>query len=113
MGKERVGLVLDTWHLWTAGVPWSQVATIDPSLIVCAHIGDSVWHRQVNWSDDDRNVLPGDGVVPLPQAVAAITETGFPGPWSVELLGSPSGWEPAALAAEMLRRARSILGRFE
>jgi sugar phosphate isomerase/epimerase len=39
-GRDNVGLCLDTFHLWTAGTPWDEVAQLDPSLIVVAHLSD-------------------------------------------------------------------------
>jgi sugar phosphate isomerase/epimerase len=114
VGRDRVGLVLDTWHLWTTGVSWSAVAAVDPALIACAHIGDGRPRSGPVWSDDDRNALAGDGIVPLAEGVAAIRRTGFTGPWSVELLGDTGALpeplrDPPALAAELLLRARRVL----
>jgi sugar phosphate isomerase/epimerase len=108
VGLDRVRIVLDTWHLWTAGVPWSKVAELDPAVIACAHIGDGRPRAARSWSDADRNVLPGDGIVPLNDGIAAIRSTGFEGPWAVEILGRIDG-DPAGIAAELKRRALWLL----
>ena len=111
VGTKRVGLVLDTWHLWTSGTPWQEVADLDPHLIVCAHISDTGPRVGAKWSDHDRTELPGDGILPLRRAIQAICSTGFDGVWAVELLSKRHWeWEPAVLANELLRRARSLLG---
>ena len=110
VGRARVGLVLDTWHLWTSHTPWEEVARLDPSALVCAHLSDSKAQTRDTWSDADRAALPGDGVVPLREGVDAIRATGFDGVWSVEM-HSPhhAEWLPAVLATELLDRAQRIL----
>ena len=110
VGSERVGLCLDTWHLWTSGAPWEDVARLDRALIVCAHISDTHPRKGAAWRDADRTALPGDGILPLEEGVAAIRATGYDGPWSVEMLSEHHWeWDPDALAAELLRRTRSLL----
>lgn len=111
VGRDRVGLVLDTWHLWTSGVSWDEVAGVDPMLVCCAHLGDTAPRGGASWSDDDRSMLPGDGVLPLQDAIAAIRATGYNGVWAVELLSRRHReWDPAVLAGELMRRTRWLLG---
>lgn len=111
VGRDRVGLVMDTWHLWTGGVSWNDVSEVDPALICCAHLGDTEPKKGAVWSDDDRTALPGDGVLPLRDAIDAIRATGYDGVWSVEILGlRHREWDPAILAREMITRARGLLG---
>ncbi|MGW6791600.1 sugar phosphate isomerase/epimerase family protein [Streptomyces chartreusis] len=106
VGRERVGLVLDTWHLWTSGTSWAEVAGLDPALIVCVQIGDTGPMSGPQWRDADRTALPGDGLIPLTEAVDAIRSTGFQGDWSIEMLSARHWeWEPQVLAADLLRRA--------
>jgi sugar phosphate isomerase/epimerase len=110
IGSDRVGLVLDTWHLWTAGARLEEVAALDPHLIVCAQISDSSPKCGATWSDDDRTALPGDGIVPLDELIDAISRTGYAGVWSLEILSRRHWeWEPQLLAMELLRRARMLL----
>lgn len=110
VGTDRIGLVLDTWHLWAAGESWEDVALVNPDLIVTSHISDSGPRSGPRWSDEDRTVLPGDGLIPLDQAVTAIAATGFRGPWATEIL-SPyyREWHPEALAVELYNRSHSLL----
>jgi sugar phosphate isomerase/epimerase len=109
-GRGNVGLCLDTFHLWTGGTPWDEVAALDPSLIVAAHVSDVTPRRGEEWSDADRDVLPGDGILPLKEGIAAIRATGYDRLWSVEMLG-PYHWEwdPAVLARELKQRAEWLL----
>lgn len=108
--RDNVGLCVDTFHLWTGGTPWDEVAALDPSLIVAAHISDVTPRQGEEWSDADRDVLPGDGILPLKEGIAAIRATGYDGLWSVELLGAYHWeWDPAVLARELKHRADFFL----
>jgi sugar phosphate isomerase/epimerase len=108
--RGNVGLCVDTFHLWTGGTPWDEVAALDPSLIVVAHISDVTPRKGEEWSDTDRDVLPGDGILPLKEGIAAIRATGYDGLWSVELLGAYHWeWDPVVLAWELKRRTESLL----
>jgi sugar phosphate isomerase/epimerase len=109
-GRDNVGLCLDTFHLWTGGTSWDQVAALDPALIVVAHLSDVTPRQGQEWSDDDRDVLPGDGILPLGEGIAAIRATGYEGLWSVEMLGAHHWeWDPVVLAHELKRRAERLL----
>ena len=110
IGHERIGLVLDTWHLWTAGTPWRAVADLDPAIISCVHIGDCKPRAGETWSDEDRTALPGEGVVPLVEAIDAIRSTGFNGTWSVEILGKEfEHWSPENLARSLFEHTTRLL----
>ena len=108
--RENVGLVVDVFHLWAAGATWEEIAALDPELIVCAHMGDATPRKGEEWTDDDRGALPGDGIMPLKEAIAAVRATGYDGVWTVEVW-SPRHWEwdPALVAHELKRRAVALL----
>jgi sugar phosphate isomerase/epimerase len=108
--RTNVGLCIDTFHLWTGGTPWDEVAKLDPSLIVVAHISDVTPRRGEEWSDADRDVLPGDGILPLREGIEAIRAAGYDDLWSVEMLGDYHWeWEPLVLARELRLRAERFL----
>jgi sugar phosphate isomerase/epimerase len=109
-GRDNIGLCLDTFHLWTAGTSWEEVAALDPALIAVAHISDVLPRQGDEWSDADRDVLPGDGILPLGEGIEAIRATGYDELWSVEMLGAYHWeWDPSDLAAELKRRAEALL----
>ena len=109
--RDNLGMVVDTWHIWTAGVPWEDVAALDSDLIVCAHISDTNPKQGSHWHDDDRTALPGDGILPLKEGVEAIQATGYDGVWSVEMLSHRHWeWDPEILARELKRRTEILLG---
>jgi sugar phosphate isomerase/epimerase len=110
-GRSNVGLCLDTFHLWTAGSPWDEVAKVDPSLIVVAHISDVTPMQGEIWSDADRDVLPGEGILPVQEGIEAIQATGYDGLWCVEMMGAHHWeWDPYVLAQELRERAGALLG---
>lgn len=110
VGADRVGLCLDTWHLWTAGTPWEDVAALDPDLIVCVHLGDTEARSGPAWRDADRTALPGEGVLPLRDAIDAILATGYDGSWAVEMKSERHWeWDPQVLAGAVLQRARLLM----
>jgi len=110
VGADRVGLCLDTWHLWTSGTAWEDVAALDPQLIACVHIGDTEARSGPEWSDADRSALPGEGILPLRDAIDAILATGYDGSWAVEMKSERHWeWDPQVLAAAVLQRARLLL----
>lgn len=117
-GRDNVGLCLDTFHLWTGGTSWEEVAAIDSDLIHVVHISDVTPRKGEEWSegrrgfgfDSDRDVLPGDGILPLKEAVAALRATGYDGLWSIEIIGAKHWeWDPFELARELKRCTESIL----
>jgi sugar phosphate isomerase/epimerase len=110
VGVDHVGLCLDTWHLWTSGTPWEEVAALDPALILSVHLSDTAARSGPQWRDQDRTALPGDGILPLREAVEAIRATGYDGIWAVEMKSERHWeWDPEILASTILERARLLL----
>ena len=109
-GRGNIGLCLDTFHLWTADTSWDEVAALDAGLIVVAHLSDVMPRRGSEWSDADRDVLLGDGILPLQEGIEAIRSTGYDGLWCVESLGAYYWeWDPFVLAQELKQRADRLL----
>ncbi|MGL5829429.1 MAG: sugar phosphate isomerase/epimerase family protein, partial [Angustibacter sp.] len=110
IGPTRLRLVADTWHLWTSDQDWVELAELPGHWISTAHLSDCGPKQGAFWADSDRTALPGDGLVPLPEAVAAIAATGFSGPWAVELFSDYyREWEPDRLARELHRRVVQLI----
>jgi sugar phosphate isomerase/epimerase len=110
VGVDRTGLCLDTWHLWTAGTPWEDVAALDARLIAAVHLSDTQPRSGPQWHDRDRTALPGEGILPLRAAIDAITATGYTGSWAVEMKSEHHWeWDPEVLAIAIMERARPIL----
>jgi sugar phosphate isomerase/epimerase len=80
--RENFGICLDTWNIW-------QDADVEAEILAC---GDRIFVVQVSdWrtprSYQDRLVV-GQGEIPFPVLLGAIHESGFRGPYSLEIFSS-------------------------
>jgi sugar phosphate isomerase/epimerase len=108
--RDNIGLNIDTFHIWAGGTPWEEVAKLDSGMIVVVHLSDATPRRGEEWSDLDRGVFPGDGIIPLKEGIAAIRSTGFDGPWAIEMISAYYWeWDPFTLAREARVRAEALL----
>lgn len=108
--RENIGLNVDTFHIWAGGTPWEEVARLDPRMIVVVHLSDATPRRGEQWSDLDRGVFPGDGIIPLKEGVTAIRSTGYDGAWAIEMISDYYWeWDPFVLAREAKLRAEALL----
>jgi sugar phosphate isomerase/epimerase len=114
VGKPNLGLVIDFWHFWASrGATPDQIRALDPSLIYAVHISDG-FRPEVGapWVDETllRDVLVGDGEIPIQDWVNAVKATGFDGCYSGEFLGH-TVWEKDHLevAGEYLSRMKAYL----
>src|SRR5262249_49589654 len=83
-GRPNLGIVVDTAHFYAGGSTLESVGSIDPVRLVVLHINDL---EDVPTPDitDGHRLYPGDGVIPLPEILAAFRATGWDGVVSVEL----------------------------
>jgi len=108
--RENIGLNVDTFHIWAGGIPWEEVARLDPSTIVVVHLSDATPRRGEAWSDMDRGVFPGEGIIPLKEGIAAIRSTGYEGAWAIEIISDYYWeWDPFVFAREAKARAEALL----
>jgi sugar phosphate isomerase/epimerase len=110
---DGLRLLFDTWHLGDAPQIEAEIAE-HASLVACVHVSD---RRRPTRAEFDR-VLPGEGVLPLPQLFRALGESGYDGYYEVEIFSDDgtfgealpdSLWalDPAVVAG----RARSTFDR--
>ena len=108
--RENIGLNIDTFHIWAGGTPWEEVARLDSDKIVVVHLSDATPRRGEQWSDADRGVFPGEGIIPLEEGIAAIRSTGYEGAWAIEMISDYYWeWDPWVLAREARARAEALL----
>jgi sugar phosphate isomerase/epimerase len=108
--RDNIGLNIDTFHIWAGGTPWEEVAALDPDRIVAVHLSDATPRRGEEWSDQDRGVFPGEGIIPLKEGIAAIRSTGYDGAWGIEMISDYYWeWDPLELAREARLRAEALL----
>jgi sugar phosphate isomerase/epimerase len=107
-GAEGVGLMFDIWHLWSTETLLDDIAA-HAGLFTGVHVDD--WREPTrSWAD---RVLPGDGVAPVGEILAALDAAGWSGPYDLEIFSDDgtfgnayddSLW--AVPAHELARRGR-------
>jgi len=101
--RPNVGLVIDTCHFYAGGSRLESIVRVPSDRILIFHIND-VEKRPKNTIEDAHRLLPGEGVIPLPQILSRLKATGYDGLCSIELF-RPAYWErPAGELAEEARR---------
>lgn len=89
LGDPRVGLLLDSWHVFTGATTWRELRTLEIERVALVQLGDSAplstgdietarYHRR----------LPGDGVLPLDRFLALLDERSYAGLLSVEVISA-------------------------
>jgi sugar phosphate isomerase/epimerase len=113
LAHPALGLMLDPWHLFRAGLPFGQVLSALPGRLVAAvELSDGAETCVGTLLDDtfDRRLPPGQGAFDVPAFVAAVRTTGFDGPWGVEVMSERTrAQDPADVLAECAVAARSCL----
>jgi len=105
-------LVADTFHLYRGGSGFDGVRHLSGSFIACFHFNDApAQPPQLEQSDSDR-VLPGEGVLPLPQLLRDLTTIGFRGPLSLELFNKDVwAMDPTEAAKLGMRKIREVIAK--
>jgi sugar phosphate isomerase/epimerase len=78
------GLMLDVWHVWNELTIAKRIAAAGPH-IFGVHVCD--WPKGEPRCPADR-VLPGDGVIPLPQLLGAVDQGGYRGAYCLEIFSA-------------------------
>jgi 2-keto-myo-inositol isomerase len=98
--RENVGLVIDSFHFYAGGSTIASITVLDPARLFVFHINDAE-DRPREQLEDRHRLLPGLGILPLKEIVAALKSIGYDGVASVEIF-RPEYWErdPLELALE-------------
>ena len=111
LGRANVGLVLDSFHFYAGGSRLESIDALDPQRLFVFHINDAEDLPREELEDRHR-LLPGLGILPLTEIVAALKATGYDRVTSVEIF-RPEYWErdPVKLAHEAREATRGVLAR--
>lgn len=96
-------VVLDYFHWFAGPNEYADLARLRPGELAVTHINDAPAGDISRLRDADR-VLPGYGGQPVVELTRRIADTGYAGPYSVELF-NPHLWELGARTAANLSRA--------
>ena len=100
VNQKDVGLVIDAFHFYAGGSTIQMIQAIDAQRLFIFHIDDAENLPRERLTDAQR-LLPGLGILPLREIIAAFRQIGYDANASVELF-RPEYWErdPFALARE-------------
>ena len=105
----NVGLMLDSWHWYTAGETNDQLKSLSKDLIVHVHVNDAPQGRSRDEQIDSQRELPGaTGVIDIVSFLSSLKETGYDGPITPEpfnqaLNGLPNDEARLAAVGESLQ----------
>ena len=110
----NVGLVLDSWHWWTAGEGEAELLALKAADVVSVDLNDAPAGIALDKQQDGQRELPcSTGVIPMGVLVNALQKIGYDGPVRAEPFNKPLNEmdTEAACAAVIasLRKAMALL----
>jgi 2-keto-myo-inositol isomerase len=107
--RPNLGLVIDSFHFYAGGSTLEMIEAVDPKLIYVFHINDAENLPREQLLDKHR-LLPGLGILPLREMIAAFRRIGYDTVASVEIF-RPEYWDrdPFALAREAREATKQLL----
>ena len=82
--RDNVGVLLDSYHWYTSGQSMGDLKQLPLSRIVHVHINDTSAPQEE--AHDQERLLPGEGRIDLRAFVGYLSDIGYDGPLSVEVL---------------------------
>jgi len=112
LGSNYVTVVLDVWHLWATDTPWEELYNIPLEYISSVHLSDCSSPKEGPWFDADRNILPGEGILPIHKALTTLSRMGYCGIWTAEYINEKLEQEEAVQVLTQLNiTTRRLLRR--
>jgi len=104
VGHPAGGLLVDIWHVCRAHTPYAEVAALPADVIFAVELDDADETVVGTLLEDTlhQRRLCGEGSFDISGFVTAIRQTGYNGPWGVEII---SHEHRARSLAEQVRRA--------
>lgn len=107
MGTGNAGLLLDTWHCYTAHASLADIKKLSKEDVVYVHINDAPAGIETDDQVDNVRALPGEtGVIPLAEILRILQDMGYDGPVTPEpfskQLDNVTSAKAAQLVGEML-----------
>jgi sugar phosphate isomerase/epimerase len=109
IGRENVGLLVDSYHLYTTSATEAELAALTDAQIVHVHINDAQKGVGPAGARDGERVLPGAGEIDLTAFLRGLRATGYTGFISCEVLTpTPLGATPAEAATNIRESLRAL-----
>lgn len=114
IGTGNVGLVLDTWHWWTAGDTAADLLTLKNTDVVSVDLNDAPQGIPKEQQKDNERELPvATGVIDVASFVTALARLGYDGPLRPEpfnkALNALDNDPACAAASAALHRAMGLI----
>ncbi len=114
IGTGNVGLVLDTWHWWTAGDSEADLLTLKATEVVSVDLNDAPAGREKTLQKDNERELPvATGVIDVAAFLRALHRIGYDGPVRPEpfnrALNALDNEAACAAASSSLHRAMELI----
>ena len=84
-GRADASLLLDVFHLYKSGTPFTALTQINGASLHVMHLNDYPQAADPSTLNDSHRIYPGDGVAPLQQIFRDLRDNGFRGYLSLEL----------------------------
>ena len=84
-GRADASLLLDVFHLYKSGTPFTALKQINGASLHVMHLNDYPQATDSSTLNDGNRIYPGDGVAPLQQIFRDLRDSGFRGYFSLEL----------------------------
>ena len=86
----NAAVAIDTWHMAKLGISPDDLRRIPEGLLGWFELSDGQYANMPDPVDETINhrALPGEGEFPIREYVAAARDTGYDGPWGVEVLSA-------------------------
>ena len=84
-GRADASLLLDVFHLYKSGTPFTALKQINGASLHVMHLNDYPQAADPSTLNDGNRIYPGDGVAPLHQILRDLRDSGFRGYLSLEL----------------------------
>lgn len=107
VNRRNIGLVIDSFHFYAGGSTTKMIEALNPKRLFIFHINDAEDLPRQRLTDANR-VLPGLGILPLKEIIAAFKKIGFDANASVEIF-RPEYWERDPF--ELARDAKAAVER--
>lgn len=107
VNRRNIGLVLDSFHFYTGGSTIKMIDALDPKRLFIFHIDDAE-NLPLDQLTDANRLLPGLGILPLKEIIAAFKRIGYDANASVEIF-RPEYWERDPF--ELARAAKAAVER--
>ena len=84
-GRADASLLLDVFHLYKSGTPFTALKQINGASLHVIHLNDYPQAADASTLNDGNRIYPGDGAAPLRQILRDLRDSGFRGYLSLEL----------------------------